>query len=406
LEAKHKDPIDDANGSPLTVTEDPESGSVLVIDDDDTTLFLLQDLLDMHGFGVRAARNGHEGLEVFARSKIDLVITDIRMPQMDGMEVLMRVRARDDTVPVILVTGFGDLDNALKALREGAHDFLLKPIKPEIFLNAVKKGLELCRLKRFEKTHTEWLEREVDRKTKDLKGSYETIKKIQSASVFALARLAESRDGETGDHLKRIQRYCRALSERLANRAPYAAVMTEQFIEDLVQCCVLHDIGKVSVPDRVLFCRNAFTPEQRSEMMKHATRGGEALEQAAKEVGEDNNYLFLGRDVAWYHHERWDGSGYPKGLKGDQIPLAARIVAVADVYDALTSKRRYKVAYSHEQARETIREARGTHFDPEVVDAFLEIEAEFMRIRESIAGEDVLSEGIDQDDCVEPSCAM
>lgn len=386
--------------------ENQQTGTILVIDDDETMLFLVSDLLDMHGFKVHTARNGHEGMEIFSAHPINLVITDIQMPCMDGMQVLSRVREQDETIPVILVTGKGDLDNALRALRRGAHDFLLKPIKPEVFINVVKKSLELCRLKRFEKNHREWLEREVTRKTRDLRRSYETIKKIQAASVFALARLAESRDGETGDHLKRIQQYCRVLSEQLAKRSRYASHMTEQYIEDLVQCCVLHDIGKVSVSDSVLFCAEKFTPQEFAEMKKHTVRGGEALDQAAKEVGEDNHYLLLGRDVAWYHHERWDGQGYPKGLKGEEIPLAARIVAVADVYDALTTKRRYKTAYSHELAVATIRDASGTHFDPEVVKAFLEVENDFKAIRESICREHGLSDLSGNQHTFEPNYAQ
>lgn len=368
------------------------NGSVLVIDDDEAVLGLLTDLLDLNGFTVHPARGGNEGLEYFDTILPDLVITDIRMPQMDGLQVLKRVRRIDNTVPVILVTGFGDLDYALGALREGAHDFLLKPINPDILLNTVKKGLEHGQLRRFQRDYPIFLKKEVDLRTEELRRSNETIKKIQGASVFALARLVESRDGETGYHLKRLQNYSRILCNRLAEREKYREILVEQFIEDLVQCSVLHDIGKVAIPDNILFYPGRFTEAEFEIMKQHAVAGGKALEAAAAEVGEGANYLLIGRDVAYYHHERWDGEGYPFGLKAENIPLSARIVALADVYDALTTKRRYKRAFSHEEALREITEGRGRHFDPEVVDAFLDVEKEFKAIRGTVYGEDEMPE--------------
>lgn len=377
---------------PMGMRERVSNGSVLVIDDDEAVLGLLTDLLDLNGFSVQPARGGKEGLEHFDRSLPDLVITDIRMPQMDGLQVLKRVRKIDNTVPVILVTGFGDLDYALGALREGAHDFLLKPINPDILLNTVKKGLEHGQLRRFQRDYPIFLKKEVDIRTEELRRSNETIKKIQGASVFALARLVESRDGETGYHLKRLQNYCRVLCNRLAERERYHEILTEQFIEDLVQCSVLHDIGKVAIPDNILFYPGRFSDAEFEIMKQHAVAGGKALEDAASEVGEGANYLLIGKDVAYYHHERWDGEGYPFGLVGESIPLSARIVALADVYDALTTKRRYKRAFSHEEARREINEGRGKHFDPEVVDAFLDVEKKFRAIRGTVYGEDEMPE--------------
>lgn len=364
----------------------PLVGSVLVVDDDEAVLGLLRDLLDLNGFRVLGALSGRAGLDVFHRDRIDLVITDIRMPQMDGLEVLKRVRERDDTVPVILVTGYGDLDYALGALREGAHDFLLKPIQPEILLNTVRKGMEHVHLRRFQRDYPIFLQQEVDARTEELRKSNDAIKKIQGASVFALARLVESRDGETGYHLRRLQEYCRILCVQLSYRERYQALMTEQFIEDLVQCSVLHDIGKVSIPDDILFYPGKFSEDEFEIMKRHAMAGGKALEEAALEVGEADNYLALGRDVAYYHHERWDGGGYPFGLRGEDIPLSARIVALADVYDALTTRRRYKPAYSHAEALEHIQVERGKQFDPEIVDAFVQVQEQFRAIRRAVAG--------------------
>lgn len=364
------------------------SGSILAIDDDAPTLGLLSDLLELSGFQVLSASEGREGIEAFQRDRPDLVITDIRMPHMDGLQVLARVREIDDTVPVILVTGYGDLTNAVKAVREGAHDFLLKPINAEILLNTVNKGMEHCRLRRFERDHTRLLEEMVVKRTTDLEKanemllrSYQRIQRIQGSAIFSLAKLAESRSGEMGWHLKRIQEYCRALCNQLRRRERYEKELSRQYIDDLVQSSVLHDIGKVTIPDSILFNPRKFHMDEFEIMKQHAVRGGKALEQAASETGEDS-FLSIGRDVAYFHHERWDGNGYPYGIRGEDIPLAARIVAIADVYDALTTERLYKRAFSHEEACAMILEEREKQFDPEIVDAFLDVEAEFRSIRD------------------------
>lgn len=363
-------------------------GSILAIDDDQPILDLLKELLELNGYTVDVASEGREGIEVFHRVRPDLVISDIRMPHMDGLDVLARVREIDDTAPVILVTGHGDLEHAVKAVRRGAHDFLLKPMNPEILLATVRRGLEHCRLKRFERDHTRLLEQEVESRTEELEranellyNSYQRIRRIQGASVFALAKLAESRSGEMGYHLKRIQEYCRVLCERLRQREKYKDRLTIGFIDDLVQSSVLHDIGKVTIPDSILFNPRKFRVDEFEIMKQHTIRGGKALEEAANETGEES-FLSIGKDVAFYHHERWDGNGYPDGLKEEQIPLAARIVSLADVYDALTTERLYKRAFSHEEASEMIMEERAKQFDPEVVDAFLDVEKIFGKIRE------------------------
>lgn len=488
-------------------------GSVLVIDDDDTTLGILKDLLTIDGFSVSTAGEGDEGVAIFKKLSPDLVVTDINMPQVDGLEVLSTIREIDGTVPVVVVTGHGDLDNAVRALRRGAHDFLLKPVNAEILLNTVRKGIEHCKLRRFERDYRHLLEEEVEKRTTELgrtneflKGildsstgvsivltdfdrnvlfwnagaqnifgytaeemvgssiqklygednvgmeameslrhimqikagtvqgkikhvskdgqaltismavspmldgsgnmrgvlglgqdvteevrlheelvkSYQRIRRIQGASIFALAKLAESRDGETAFHLSRLQAYSRILCNQLAAQSIYKEFMTQEFTEDLVQCSVLHDIGKVGIPDSILFNSNKFGIDEFEVMKRHSVYGGAALEEAAHEAGDKESYLFLAKDVAYYHHERWDGNGYPFGLKGEDIPLSARIVAIADVYDALTTERRYKRSYSHEEARDLIVQEKGKQFDPELVDAFLEVEDQFNTIRDRI----------------------
>ncbi|MGB6066779.1 MAG: response regulator [Desulfomonilaceae bacterium] len=365
-------------GSPTT------RGSVLVIDDDAIVLGTLRDLLAIKGFSVLTAGGGAKAIEIFKDRRPDLVVTDIHMPQINGLEVLATIRQIDGTVPVVVVTGHGDLENAVLALRRGAHDFLLKPVNTEILLNAVQKGVEHCRLRRFEKDYRYLLEEEVEQRTTELMKSYQRIRRIQGASIFALAKLAESRDGETAFHLLRLQEYCRILCNQAAVRERYQEFMTQEFIDDLVQCSVLHDIGKVGIPDSILFNPKKFGIDEFEIMKRHSVYGGAALEEAAHEAGDKESYLFLAKDVAYYHHERWDGNGYPFGLKEEAIPLSARIVAIADVYDALTTERRYKRSYSHEEAREIIVREKGKHFDPELVEAFLEAEDKFEATRDRI----------------------
>jgi len=214
----------------------------------------------------------------------------------------------------------------------------------------------------------------------ELRKSFELLKKTQDVSIFSLAKLAESRDEETGLHLLRIQEYCRALCKRLATRERHREQMTREYIDDLVRSSMLHDIGKVTIPDAILMCREKFKPEEIAVMRKHPVFGGKALEEAEKKLGE-KSFLSIGSDVAYYHHEHWDGGGYPFGLRRDEIPLCARIVAIADVYDALTTERRYKSAFSHEEAFRIIVEGKGKQFDPELVEVFEEIEGEFKNIR-------------------------
>jgi PAS domain S-box-containing protein len=211
--------------------------------------------------------------------------------------------------------------------------------------------------------------------------SYKRIQRIQRSSIFALAKLAELRDDETGQHLKRMQAYCEILSSRLRLFTKYSEVMTEQFIDDLIQSSLLHDIGKVWLPDSILFKPAKFSSEEYDIMKRHCAYGAQALEEAADETEQDS-FLAMGRDIAHYHHERWDGTGYPMGLSGEEIPLSARVVAITDVYDALTTERRYKRAYTHEEACSLIVENKGLQFDPDLVDAFIEVQDEFRKIRE------------------------
>ena len=206
------------------------------------------------------------------------------------------------------------------------------------------------------------------------------LQEARSATILGLAKLAEYRDEGTGTHLERIREYSRIIAEQMASLPKYRDYISSMYVEDIFRSSILHDIGKVGVPDAILLKPGELTPDEFEIIKTHAVLGGDALNAIDSQI-EGKSFLTLGKEIAYYHHEKWDGSGYPKGLNGEKIPLSARMVALADVYDALTSKRFYKDAYSHTRAKEIIVGLKGTHFDPDVVDSFLAAETEFDRIR-------------------------
>jgi putative two-component system response regulator len=274
---------------------------------------------------------------------------------MTGIELCRRIRQRQlsEYVYVILLTFRGGKENLLAGLNAGADDFLTKPFQPD----------EL-------RTRLHTAQRIVNLEGRDL-------------IIFTLAKLAESRDPETGAHLERIREYSRILAQHLASHPRFRSQIDADYVRTLYQTSPLHDIGKVGIPDSILLKPGKLTPDEFEVMKRHAMIGGETLD-AALRAHPRAEFLRLARDIAWSHHERYDGLGYPRGLAGDEIPLCGRIVAVADVYDALTTKRVYKPAFSHEKARTIILEGRGTQFDPDLVDAFLATEDEFLWVKQSL----------------------
>ena len=267
-----------------------------------------------------------------------MVISDWNMPNMDGLELCRRIRGHDSFgyIYVILLTSHDSPQKVVEGMSAGADDFISKPFHPAELLVRIRAG-----------------ERVLSLETRDV-------------AIFALARLAESRDPDTGAHLERVRRYSRALAQQLALRPKHFEEVDAQYIQLIYLTSPLHDIGKVGIPDSVLLKPARLTPSEFEVMKTHATLGAETLDAALREY-PGATFLQMARDIAATHHERFDGSGYPAGLVGTEIPLCGRIVALADVYDALTSKRVYKDAFSHASARHIIREESGSHFDPEVV---------------------------------------
>lgn len=329
---------------------------ILAVDDDPIVLELLQDCLQRDGHRVDTADNGEDALALLRENDARILITDWEMPGLTGPELCRNVRSLDlgRYVFIIMLTSKSGQGNLLEGLRAGADDFLCKPFDP------IELSVRL----------------EVARRISALQ--------TRDLLIFTLAKLAESRDSDTGAHLERVRSYCLLLAENMMRRGLGNGEITPEFVQMTYLTSPLHDIGKVGIPDSVLLKPGRLTADEMEVMKSHTTIGAQTLDAALRE-SPGTDFLVMARDIALAHHEKFDGTGYPHGLVGTQIPLAGRIVALADVYDALRSKRVYKPAASHEEARSTIEDGRGKHFDPAVVDTFVEIEAEFSRIAHELA---------------------
>lgn len=367
--------------------------TILVVDDTGENLTVIGGLLQPF-FRVRVANSGMRALKV-ARSdpRPDLILLDVMMPEMDGYAVLAELRQDPYTrdIPVMFVTAMdGDQDEEY-GLSLGAVDYITKPIRPAILLARVRTHLELKDARDWLRDQNGYLEGEVSRRMRenDL---------IKDVSLNALALLAEKRDNETGNHLYRTQAYVEALMQQLQDHPRFRHALSAAQRQLIAKAAPLHDIGKVGIPDQILLKPARLTPEEFEIMKTHSLIGAEAIEAAIERVVVGDrarldelqgntplDFLVVARHIALGHHEKWDGSGYPQGLRGDAIPIPARLMALADVFDALTCKRHYKKAFPLEQAVALLVEGRGTHFDPDVVDAFLAIQDRFADIAQRYA---------------------
>jgi putative two-component system response regulator len=324
---------------------------ILIVDDDDIATDVLANALAQFGHHVTSAKDGFEALELIRSGAYRLVVLDWEMPGMSGIELCRRIRERYSSgyVYIILLTARHGTANIVEGLNAGADDFITKPFEPQELNVRIHAGSRILSLE-----------------------SREVI-------IFSLAKLAESRDQDTGTHLERIREYCRVIAEHLATLPKYRDQVDGDYIQLLYMTSPLHDVGKVGIPDSILLKPGPLTREEFEIMKQHTLIGSNTL-GAAAEAHPEASFLCMARDIAQSHHERYDGTGYPAGLAGDEIPLCGRIVALADVYDALTTKRVYKSAFSHDEAREIILDGMGNHFDPDIVDAFLEHENRFIEI--------------------------
>lgn len=352
-----------------------EKQTVLIVDDTPDNIMLLSALLK-DKYRTKVATSGQKALQIAsAAPHPDLILLDVMMPEMDGYETLAQLKANPETddIPVIFLTARTQVADEEKGLKMGAVDYITKPISPPIVMQRVATQLSLKNARQFLRDQNHHLEHLVQERTRDLG-------LIQDATILAMASLAETRDNETGNHIRRTQHYVRALATELQPHPRFRALLTNENIDLLYKSAPLHDIGKVGVPDRILLKPGKLDDEEWTIMKLHTVYGRDAILAVEKHLGETTDFLRFAREIAYSHQEKWDGSGYPEGLAGDAIPFSARLMAVADVYDAMISRRVYKPPFTHEDSVNLMREGRGKHFDPDVFDAFLRVEPQFREI--------------------------
>ncbi len=365
---------------PPQVPAAPAMPTILVVDDTPDNIMLLSGLLK-DKYHIKVANSGARALQVaLADPGPDLILLDVTMPGMDGYETCRQLKANPlcADVPVIFLTARSQAEDEAMGLSLGAVDYLAKPISPPILFARVATHLKLRAAQRQLERQNQDLERKVRERTAQLS-------LMQEATIMAMASMAERRDNETGNHIRRTQNYVRELALALRGHPRFAAELSDENIELLYKSAPLHDIGKVGIPDRILLKPGRLDSEEFEIMKLHAVYGRDTIMLVEKHLGGSNSFLMYARQIAYSHQEKWDGSGYPENLRGEQIPLSARLMAVADVYDALISRRVYKPPFPHEEAVDIMRKGRGTHFDPDVLDAFLAIEARFAQIAADFA---------------------
>jgi len=356
----------------VALMTDSSNFNVMVVDDTKTNIDILVETLgDVYDISV--AMDGESALEDITENPPDLILLDIMMPGMDGYQVCEILKADEQArnIPVIFLTALSEEQDEARGLQLGAVDYITKPFSPELVKARVRNQLEL-------KRYRDYLEELVQERTRELMLT-------QDATIYSLATLAEYRDPETGGHIKRTQHYVLALAEYLQGHPKFSDFLDALTISLLYKSAPLHDIGKVGVVDSILLKPGKLTDEEFEEMKKHPQYGRDTIAKVEEELGDVvSAFLQYGREIAFSHHERWDGTGYPRGLAGTDIPMPGRIMAIADVYDALISKRVYKPPLSHEEAVRIITVGDGRtmpyHFDPDVLEAFTQLEGRFREI--------------------------
>jgi len=371
--------------------------SILVVDDDVSNLLLVDGLLSDH-YQVKIAKNGGQAITLVHAEPPDLILLDVNMPGIDGYALCAMLKANPLTrdIPVIFLTSQTDACDEEHGLSLGAVDYIMRPVRPGVLLSRVRAHLSDAAVSRTIRVSNEYLEYEVSKRTKQ-------ITAMQDVTILAMASLSETRDTDTGNHLRRTQQYVRLLAKYMKTKSGYTEYLTEAVIDTLDRCAPLHDIGKVGIPDRILLKPGKYTREEYEIMKRHPTLGRDALEsaqrvagQAAQQIDGPADFFEIAKELVYSHHEKWDGSGYPKGLVGTAIPIPARLMSIADVYDALICKRVYKPALSEDEVIGIIKAGRGSFFAPELVDAFVDLSKEFFLVALRYAdSEDELAEKAD-----------
>lgn len=351
---------------------------ILIVDDERFHLNVISELLGEE-YTTIVAKSGEKALEIARSQHIDLILLDVLMPEMDGYAVceqLKRIENTKDT-PIIFLTAKSSVEDQAKGFDLGAVDYITKPVSPPIVRARVKNHLALYSANKSLLTQNEHLEDLVAKRSAE-------IVKTQDVAIYCLTSLVETRDNETGDHIRRTQNYVKILAEYLKDHPRFKDQLNDEVIAMMFKSAPLHDIGKVGIPDHILLKPGKLTPEEWEIMKTHAALGEESIRKSEALYGT-SSFLHYAKEIAGAHHEKWNGQGYPRGLQGDEIPLSGRLMAVADVYDALISKRVYKSEFTHEKAVELILSEKGQHFDPDIVDAFAALVNEFNAIAHKYA---------------------
>ncbi len=346
---------------------------ILVVDDEDRNLRLMELLLTSFGYDVLTASNGEEALEKVHDIPPDVILLDAMMPKIDGFEVAKRLKKEEETkiIPIVMVTALNEVQDRVKALEAGADDFLNKPVDKTELRARVQSLVKVKACNDYMRNYQKELEAEVAKRTIQLRQALKRLKEVSLESICHLCRAAEYRDENTGDHIKRMSHYACAIARKMG--------LNKQTVENLLYTAPMHDAGKIGIPDHILLKPGELNEKEWEIMKQHTIIGAQIL------AGSDAKFIKLAQTIALTHHEKWDGSGYPKGLKGSKIPLVGRIAAIADVFDALTSRRPYRIKpFSLEEAFDYIKEERGRQFDPKVVDAFFAAKDEILSVKENV----------------------
>ena len=350
------------------------NGVILVVDDDSANLMLAQRILGGE-FRIAAANSGEAALRYLEQKSPDVILLDIKMPDMDGFETMEKIKENEEKamIPVIFLTADKSVETETKCFQAGAFDFVGKPFVPDILLSRVKRAMEL---EKYHNSLTELVREQAEQLTERTK----RISEIQEHIIIGLANLIESRDGSTGKHVKNTQAYVGLIANGLRNRGYFPEILDDEYIQNITKAAPLHDIGKIKIPDNILQKPGRLTEEEYAVMKMHTEYSAELIQDIICDV-EDENYIKILNDIAMYHHERWDGKGYPRGLAGEEIPLCARIMAVADVFDAMYEERCYKPPERPlQKVLDVLTEGRGTQFDAVVVDIFISLRSELLQI--------------------------
>ena len=343
---------------------------ILIVDDEKLNVDLMEAFLLPYGYEIIKAYNGDDAIKIIFEEQPDIVLLDIMMPGKDGFEVTEIIKNTPSTldIPVLLVTALSDREARIRGVEVGADDFISKPIDKTLLIARVRSLLKVRAFNMLQKEYRQSLEKEVKRLTREIQEAYEKLRGAYQDTIYRLSLAAEFKDEDTYNHIKRVG--------YMAGEVAKALGLDEKQQELIFLTAPMHDIGKIGIPDEILFKPGKLTREEFEVMKQHTLIGAKIL------GGSDVDYLKTGAIIALNHHEKFDGSGYPNGLKGEEIPIEGRIVAIVDVFDALTSKRPYKEPFPIDKSLNIIRESRGTHFDPEIVDAFFDIKDKIIEIRE------------------------